>query len=336
MSRTIATRSLAAAGALMLALGACTTKKQEAPPLTGPSEFGTSITVQITPDVISQDGASQALVTITARDANGLPARNVTLRVETLLDGVRQDVGTLSARTVVTGSDGRATVTFTAPNGGTNGTERVVEIAVTPVGSDFNNAATRTATVRLTPPGVVFPPANLNPQFTVSPASPTEDQSALFDASTSTATAGISSFTWSFGDGTSGSGQTTSKTFADPGNFTVALTITDVFGRSATTTRLVSVQQGTAPTPSFVFSPTDPRINQAVNFNASASTAAAGRRIVLYRWDFGDQNSEETSSPTASHSYASPRTYTVTLTVVDDTGRTGTTSQEVTVAAAGQ
>ena len=126
-------------------------------------------------------------------------------------------------------------------------------------------------------------------------------------------------------------GQTISKTFSDPGNFSVALTITDPFGRSATTSRLITVVQGTAPTASFVFSPTDPRVNQAVNFNGSASTAASGRRIVTYRWDFGDGAQTETSGPTASHTYTLARTYTVTLTVVDDTGRTGTTSQEVTI-----
>ena len=138
---TVCLTTLAAAG---LALAACTMKKQEAPPLTGPSEFATSITIQAAPDVITQDGASQSLITITARDPFGQPLRNVTLRVETFVNGTRVDFGTLSARTVVTGSDGRATLTYTAPAGTVGGTDQVVEIAATPIGSDFNNAVART------------------------------------------------------------------------------------------------------------------------------------------------------------------------------------------------
>jgi hypothetical protein len=318
-----------AAGVLVLALGACTMKDVDAPPLTGPSEFGTSITIQITPDVITQDGASQALVTITARDANGLPLRNVTLRVETLVNGARQDIGTLSARTVVTGSDGRATVTFTAPAGPLSGAEQIVEIQVTPIGSDFNNAAPRLAAVRLVPQGVVLPPLGLTAAFTVSPAAPVEDTPVLFDASTST---GAVSFTWTI-NGTTRTGQQVTHTFSEPGSFFVTLTIADEFGRSVSTTRNVTVSQGTAPTASFTFSPTDPRTGESVNFNASASRPAPGRTIVTYRWDFGDGVQQDTNSPTVSHTYTLPRTYSVTLTVIDDTGRTGTTTVEVTVSA---
>ena len=53
--------------------GACTMKKQETPEISGPSEFSTSIVITITPDVIQQDGASQSVVTVTARGPNGQP-----------------------------------------------------------------------------------------------------------------------------------------------------------------------------------------------------------------------------------------------------------------------
>lgn len=320
--------------ALALAVAAaCTMKKQEAPPLTGPSEFGTSITIQITPDVLTQDGASQSLITITARDASGAPARNITLRVETFANGQLVDIGTLSARTVVTNNDGRATVTYTAPAGAVGGPETVVNIAVTPIGSDFNNAVTRTATVRLVPPGVIIPPAGLSPSFTVSPAAPVEDQAILFDASQSRANSGIATYAWSFGDGTTATGVNVTKTFSDPGNYAVTLTITDPFGRSASTTRQVSVGQLAAPSAAFVISPENPRINQPVNFNGSASTAATGRRIVSYTWDFGDGTTTTTAGPTTAHTYTLARTYVVTLTVTDDAGRTGSASNSISVAA---
>ena len=64
---------------LLVALGvsACTMKKQETPELAGPSEFGTAITITITPDTITQDGASQSIVTATARGTNGEPLANL-------------------------------------------------------------------------------------------------------------------------------------------------------------------------------------------------------------------------------------------------------------------
>ena len=54
-------------------VAACTMKKQEAPGLTGPSEFAKSLNVSLTPDSIQQDGASQSIVTATATGLNGEP-----------------------------------------------------------------------------------------------------------------------------------------------------------------------------------------------------------------------------------------------------------------------
>ena len=311
----------------------CTMKKQEAPPLTGPSEFGTSIAVSITPDVITQDGASQSLITITARDTAGQPVRNVTLRLETLVNGSLVDFGSLSARTAVTGNDGRATATYTAPAASSSGSEQVVTIAATPVGGDFGNAVARTATIRLVPQGVVNPPAGLVPAFVSSPTSPVEDAQVLFDASGSSANTAIASYTWAFGNGRTGSGVTATTIYDDPGSYFVTLTIRDEFGRSASTTNTVTVGAGTRPTAAFTVSPTDPRTGDLVNFNAAASTVPSGRHIVSYVWDFGDSTAFG-SGPTTSHTYTFPRTYTVVLTVTDNTGQTASTSQTLAVTAA--
>jgi PKD repeat protein len=308
-------------------------KKQEAPPLTGPSEFGTSIGVTITPDVITQDGASQSVITVTARDTAGQPVRNVAIRLETLVDGALVDFGSLSARTVVTGNDGRATATYTAPASSSNGTDRLVTIAATPIGSDFGNATPRTATIRLVPQGVVNPPAGLVPLFISSPSAPIEDTPVLFDASGSSANTAITSYTWAFGNGRTGSGVTATTTYDDPGSYFVTLTIRDEFGRSASTTNTVTVGAGTRPTAAFTVSPTNPRTGDLVNFNAAPSTVPSGRSIVSYVWDFGDSTAFG-SGPTPSHTYTFPRTYTVVLTVTDNTGQSATTSVTLTVAAA--
>jgi hypothetical protein len=56
--------------------------------------------------------------------------------------------------------------------------------------------------------------------------------------------------------------------------------------------------------------------------------------IVSYRWEFGDGTTSTESDPT--HTYAAAGTYTVSLTVTDDTGQTGTTTQQVTVSDDGE
>ena len=320
--------------AIVLALlaAACTTKKQSAPDLAGPSEFGTSVTVSITPDVLPQDGASQSVITVTARDPNGQPIRNLSFRVETRVNGSPMDFGTLSARSLVTGNDGRATLVYTAPLNGSVDTFTIVEVLVTPLGSDFNNSAARSASVRLVPPGRVDPPDGLVPAFVFTPTSPTDHQPVLFDASTSQAPPNnpIVSYSWNFGDGRTGSGRLVSYQYSTPGTFVVSLTITDAFGRSATTSQLINVSAGVNPTAAFAFSPTDPLPGTTVNFNASASRAAPGQTIVSYTWDFGDGSPGATGVQT-SHKYVLLGNYTATLVVTDSAGRTAVVSQTIPV-----
>src|SRR5258708_17966508 len=102
--------------ALAVALAGCTVHKQDpAPSLTGPSGLGTFITVQVSPDVLTQDGASQSIVTIAATDSNGQPLRNLSLRADISVGGTVTDFGRLSAKNVVTDTNGKAPVIYTAP-----------------------------------------------------------------------------------------------------------------------------------------------------------------------------------------------------------------------------
>jgi PKD repeat protein len=329
MTRALRNYVLTGVAIAALVASACTMKEQEAPPLTGPSEFGTSITVEITPDSITQDGASQSLITVTARDANGQPLRNVTVRLDTFVNDTLVDFGSLSARTIVTGGDGKATATYTAPPATPNGTEQTVTIRVTPLGSDAATSTPRTASLRLMPQGTVFPPSTVNAAFTVSPTAPVEDTAVLFDASTSEGE--ITAYEWNFGNGQTGSGVTATTSYREPGTYIVTLTVRDQFGRGDTAATSLTVSGGTAPSPAFTFSPTGPVDDQVVFFNASTSTVPAGRRIVSYRWDFGDGTRVTTSSATTSHVFRNPGTYRVTLTVRDDTGREASTTVDVPV-----
>lgn len=68
-----------------------------------------------------------------------------------------------------------------------------------------------------------------------------------------------------------------------------------------------------------------------VIFDASLSFDPDGE-IVSYYWDFGDgENSGYISSEKTTHFYKAPGMYTVTLTVTDNDGKTGTDSFEIEI-----
>ena len=307
-------------------------------PFVGPSELALSLTLSASPDVLALDGASRSLVTILARDGAGQVVANVTLRLQIQFGGTLQDFGQLSARTLVTGQDGEAVATYTAPLGGSIDSEAVVEILVTPVGDDFANAVTRSLSIRLVPPGIVVAPQNFTAGFRFTPSSPTEFQDVLFEINCLTETdincvtdpnGQIVSIVWDFGDGSTASGATVTHAYSSESSFSVVQTVTDGLGRQATATRLVTVGSGGTPAAVFAVSPTAPRISDTIFFNASASTAPAGRSIVSYDWSFGD--GATASGVTVSHSFAIAATYNVTLTVTDNRGASASTTTAVTV-----
>ncbi|MDP7340413.1 MAG: PKD domain-containing protein [Vicinamibacterales bacterium] len=327
-------RSLAfwARAALLTAMFAAATLsgcQQDATPdpFVGPSELGLSLTLSASPDVLPLDGASQSLVTIFARDGSSQPIPNVSLRLQTRFGGVLQDLGQLSARTLVTGQDGRALATYTAPLGGQVDGGAQVELLVTPVGDNFASAVPRTLTIRLVPSGFVTPPATFSAGFRFTPTSPTEFESVLFSTTCLSENdvdcvrdpaAQVVSYAWDFDDGSTGSGSTVTHAYSTPSTYTVTLTVLDVFGRAAAAPRSVTVLSGVGPTATFVLSPTGPSLDESVFFNASDSTASAGRSIVSYSWTFGDGRTA--SGVTVSHDYDVAGTYNVTLTVTDDRG----------------
>jgi PKD repeat protein len=321
---------------------ACTVHDDKVPSLTGPSEFGQSVSITATPDSISQDGASQSAIVVFARGPNGAGLPGVSLRLQIVVGGAVQDYGTLSAKTIATGPDGRASSVYTAPPPPpppANGLERRVSIVVTATGSNFQTAVSQTADIRLVPTGIILPPAQTpRPSFTYSPQPALVNLPVNFDASATCggsgcAAAGISNFQWNFGDGSTGTGQRTTKTFDSSGSFNVTLTATSDRGVSASTPQFVTVGTGTEPTADFVFSPGSPQVLQVVSFNATGSRAAGGRTIDRYDWDFGDGVTKRGS--TTTHDFSTAGDYTVVLTVTDDLGLKGTKAVTVNVSAGG-
>jgi chitodextrinase len=318
---------------LVLALAAfsasCTVSRTPAPPLMGPSEMSLSLALSANPDVLSLDGASQAQITIEARDSNGQPAPNVPLRIDIVADGQLVDYGMVSARTLVTGSNGRATFTYTAPPLVGSDIPRL-ELMVTPTGSgDASSHIARVLSIRLVPPGIIIP-GGLAAVFAITPNPATAFNDVLFDASQSRSGVGtaIVSYNWSFGDGTSASGVNAAHKYS-AGTYTVTLTVTDSNGLTSSSSQILLVQPGISPTAAFVFSPAQPLVGQTVFFNGGQSTAGPGRRIVSYRYNFGDGTTG--SGSTRSHVYTIDGAYTVVLTVTDDVGQVGTTASQVVV-----
>jgi plastocyanin len=316
---------------------ACSVKNTTAPGLSGPSELALSLTMAATPDTITQDGASQAQVIVVARDAAGKAVASLPVHLEITQGGQIVDYGTLSSKSVVTGSDGRASAVYTAPRAPvvSVGGGSIVTVLATPIGSDYANSSPRAVDIRLVPPGVILPPSNLAPGFTFSPAAPKERDSVIFSAPLCTTTGqtqctsgSVVSFEWTFGDGGTGSGQVTTHQF-NLGTWPVTLTIRDANQRAASVTQIVTVGVGESPKADFVFSPTEPTAGQDVRFNAVASTAAPNRAIVDYAWNYGDGT--EKRGMTQVHSFDNPGAYNVTLMITDDAGRTASTVQVVTV-----
>jgi PKD repeat protein len=338
MTRTL--KALALLVAIAVAAGsACTLDKQDAPPLSGPSELATSITLSANPEMLRQDGASQSQITILAKDSNGQPIKDRPVRLDIAVGGTLADFGQLSNKNPVTGGDGRATVLYTAPLPPADSVDNqtVVQILATPGGPpyDFAGATTRSVSIRLFPPGIILPPNGTPvPAFTYSPSAPIAKSDVTFDASLSGDSDGrIVSYAWNFGDGSQGSGVVVKHGFSNDGSYTVTLTVTDDRGQSASLSKAVSVTASANPKADFVSSPSAPVAGQQVFFNAAPSTAATGRSIVRYDWDYG--SGRQDSGILVWQIYSQPGSYTVTLTVTDDAGNTGTTSKAVTVSAGG-
>jgi PKD repeat protein len=332
MTRTLKATALLVAIAVAAGAG-CTVDKQDAPELSGPSELGTSVTLYASPDTLRQDGASQSQITVQAQDANGQPLRNLPIRLDIAVGGTLADFGQLSGKNLVTGGDGRASATYTAPLAPVDpvDTQTVVQILATPGGSNYANSMSRSVSIRLVPPGIILPPNGTPvPSFTYAPSTPISKASVTFDASLSTDSDGrIVSYTWNFGDGSQGSGQVVKHEFSTMGTYTVTLTVTDDRSQSASLSKNVSVLGTTDPKADFVISPSSPIVGDKVFFNAALSSAAVGRTIVRYDWDYG--SGRQDTGQLVWQVYTLPGTYTVVLTVTDDAGNKGSTSKTVTV-----
>ncbi len=147
--------------------------------------------------------------------------------------------------------------------------------------------------------------------------------SRRFDASRSRDPDGaIVSYMWDFGDGETGSGRRVDHVYAQSGRYVVRLIVTDDRDGRDTTTRSILVNRPPVAQFTYAADPADPL---RFTFDGSASSDVDGQ-IRQYRWDFGDESVTETGQIVA-HKYTVPGDYTAKLTVIDDFGASGSTTQ---------
>ena len=129
---------------------------------------------------------------------------------------------------------------------------------------------------------------------------------------------------WTFGEGGTATAQSPSHTYATAGSYTVTLTVTDNQGATASTSNTVTVTAPNQP----------PKASFTLSCNGltcgfTSTSSDPDGTITAYNWTFGDGTSA--TAQNLSHTYAAAGSYTVALTVTDNQGATGSTSQTVTV-----
>ncbi len=286
---------------------------------TATHSYAAAGTYDVTLTVTDALGATGTTATsVTVEPANEGPSAAFTSQVQDLTvnadaTGSTDPDGTIESYTWNFG-DGTtatgATTSHTYPEAGTY----PVTLTVTD-----NRGATATSTVDVT----VTAPAPGLP--TASFTSSVSGSVATFDASRSTAPAGsVTAYAWDFGDGTTGTGETPSHTYADAGQYTVVLTVTDNVGGEGTVSQEILVDEVSAPVATISTAIT----GRSITVDGSASSSANGN-ITDYAWDFGDGTMA--AGPSAEHTYSDDGTYTVELTVTDAAGQTATASAQASI-----
>jgi len=126
------------------------------------------------------------------------------------------------------------------------------------------------------------------------------------------------SYGWDFGDGSTGSGITTTHAYPDAGTYTATVTASNSVGSEITTTMVTITDVPIAGLSAENDSPTE--LGNTTTLSASVT---AGSNI-SYDWDFGDGNTG--NGMTTTHNYADIGTYTATVTATNSVSSDVTTT----------
>src|SRR2546428_13515756 len=98
---------LSAACAALVVCAGCTVHQAATAAVNpaGPTDFAQSVSLTAIPDNLTQDGASQSSINVRVVDSKGQPAVGVPIRLEIVSGGQVVDFGSLSTKSIVTGTD---------------------------------------------------------------------------------------------------------------------------------------------------------------------------------------------------------------------------------------
>jgi PKD repeat protein len=129
-------------------------------------------------------------------------------------------------------------------------------------------------------------------------------------------------YSWDYGDGSTGSGETSNHVYSWGEDFDVTLTVSDGKGGSDTATFTATIIEVNDVPSADAGEPYSGTVNQTIAFDGSGSIdpdnqdgTTLNNQTLNYSWDFGDSQSGTGVSP--FHTYTSIGTFSVTLTVSD-------------------
>jgi hypothetical protein len=266
----------------------------------------TRVILRADPQTIPATGGSTTVVA-TVLDEFGNPLAGVPVSFSTT-------AGQVSPGQVITGANGEAQTTLTAPREATVSANAGGQTA-TLVVSAYTPAVTIAA-----PQGPIE--AGIPATFTITPVA-------------NAAASAIREVVMDFGDGTpvvrlpGVAGPTpVAHTFPRAGVFTITATVTDAQGLVGTSSIVVSVNEQSTVSVTVTATPNPVSVSSAlqqglVNFTASTGGFGTGVSIRSYVWDFGNGQGVTTTGNTVNHRYSAPGTFAASVTVFTTTGTSG-------------
>jgi PKD repeat protein len=292
---------------------------------TAPGTFPVTLTVKDEWQVATVSAPQN--VTITEPTGNSAPVPVVAQSCQGLTCSVTS-AGTADPNTGDTiayswnWGDGTPLSTGSAPGAHTYAASGTYVITLTTT-DGWGKAASTTRTISL-----LEPAGNTAPSVEFTAGCPSYTTCQFNSAGTVDAQGDALRYAWTFGDGGTSTAATPSRTYTLAGTYTVTLTVTDVWGRASTLSKQVMITEpaGNQP-PAAAF--TTSCTSRACTVDGSATTDPDGIRS--WTWSWGDATANSTGAAPSAHTYAAAGTFTVTLTVVDNWGRSSSTTRQVTV-----
>ena len=245
-----------------------------------------------------------APVVVRVTDADDLPVEGATVEFALTSAG---EGGNVTPSTARTNAEGRAEAQVLLGNklGVQTGEARVVVERVAPPMATFSALAVSGGDDDNRPPTADFGWSCDALDCTFTDASNDSDGS-------------VAAWSWRFGDGTTSTEREPAHSYAEPGTYTVRLTVTDDRGVQDELSDDVRVTAASTPPSNQV-----PRADFEIDCRELACTFADRSEdddgsVERWEWDFGDGTTSSQRNP--SHSYRSAGRYDVVLTVTDDDG----------------